>query len=160
MLNGYLYSAIPMMLLEYSPTLKKILKNKIMSHSSRRYARHLLVKSHISHRSCPEWLSWIWMELVCGHYFSHCRWNSPWKFICCHYAYQFMLQVDQKRYWVKLKSVQTFLRIVCITIGCHIWSLHVYVPIHVKSWPYRADVGSNIAQTRLFSRSVKGHEVN
>ena len=46
MLNGYLYSAIPMMLLEYSPTPQKI-KNKIMSHSSRRYARHLLVKCHI-----------------------------------------------------------------------------------------------------------------
>ena len=34
--------------------------------------------------------------------------------ICDHYMSQFMSKVDQKRNWVKLKSVQTLLRIACL----------------------------------------------
>ena len=60
-----------------------------------------------------------------------------------------MWKVDQKRNWVKLKSVQTLLRIICLA------DRKSYVPIHVKSWPKvksgKVGVGSNIAQNRLFS---------
>ena len=39
---------------------------------------------------------------------------SPLEVICDHYMSQFMSKVDQTRNWVKLKSVQTLLRIACL----------------------------------------------
>ena len=39
---------------------------------------------------------------------------SPYEVICYHYMSQFMSKVDQKRNWIKLKSVQTLLRITCL----------------------------------------------
>ena len=48
--------------------------------------------------------------------FKHCQNHlfSPQEVICDHYMSQFMSKVDQKRNWVKLKSVQTLLRITCL----------------------------------------------
>ena len=39
-------------------------------------------------------------------------------------------KVDQKRNWVKLKSVRTLLKITCLTDKSHMWSL--FVPVHVQ----------------------------
>ena len=56
-----------------------------------------------------------------------------------------MWKVDQKRNWIKLKSVQTLLRITCLAN-----KKSLYMPMHVKSWPkvkmYQAEVCSNITK--------------
>ena len=59
-----------------------------------------------------------------------------------------MSNIDQMQNWVKLKSVWTLLRIACLA------NRKSYVPINVNISPnvkmYQVEVGSNMAQNRLF----------
>ena len=67
---------------------------------------------------------------------------------------QFMSKVDQKRNWVKLKSVQTLLRIACLA-NRKSYVVIIYANA-CESLPKaklgKVEVSSNIAQNHLFSR--------
>ena len=80
--------------------------------------------------------------------------RSETEVLCGHYICQLMWKVDQNRNWVKLKSVQTLLRIACLADRKSY--VIIICVISVKSLPKekfcQVKVGSNIAQNRLCSR--------
>ena len=90
--------------------------------------------------------------------FKHCSkslvqpiWSHMWSLYV-----PILWKVDQKRNWVKLKSVWTLLKIACSADrkSYHdMWSL--FVPVHVKSWPKvklgQVEVDSDIAQNHFHS---------
>ena len=73
-----------------------------------------------------------------------------------------MSKVDQKRNWVKWKSVQTLLRIPCLVDDKKSYVVIICANSCenlTNSEMYQAEVGSNIAQNRLFGpyEDVCGH---
>ena len=66
----------------------------------------------------------------------------------------FMSKVDQKLNWIKLKSVQTLLRIACLA-NRKSYVVIIYANACEKLTKAKlgqVEVGSNIAQNHLFSR--------